>query len=170
MVKAREAALSREYVASLFEYEAETGHLRRKTRRGNKCAGQIAGGLLTDGYVSVGIDGLPYLAHRLAWLLAYGEWPDRQIDHINGERADNRLSNLRLATNAQNCRNQKPRRSKSGLKGAAWCDTRKEYVATIRTEPGKRKRLGRFKTAEEAHEAYKAAAKIYHGEFANHGA
>jgi hypothetical protein len=138
-------------------------------RKGGQVAGQVAGGLLTDGYVSVAIDGHHYLAHRLAWLLAYGQWPNGQIDHINGARADNRLSNLRLATGAQNCRNQKTKRSKSGLKGAAWCSTRQHYIATIRTEPGKRKTLGRFKTAEEAHEVYKAAAQLYHGEFARHG-
>jgi hypothetical protein len=102
------------------------------------------------------------MAHRLAWCIAYGEWPSLEIDHINGDAGDNRLCNLRnvdRATNAQNKRRAQCT-NKSGIQGV-------ETHAVGRLSAsvwvgGKRVYLGRFDTAEEAHAAYVAAKRRLH--------
>ncbi len=120
------------------------------------------------GYWQVGVDGKMYLAHRLAWIFLHGSIPEGfDIDHINRVRTDNRECNLRLATRSQNIRNvSKTRSSVSGLLGARFDKRRKKkpWYASIRVE-GKTKSLGRYKTAQEAHEAYMLAAKGLYGDF-----
>jgi hypothetical protein len=116
------------------------------------------------GYVSIGVDAKRYLAHRLAWLFVYGKWPDKHIDHIDGNTSNNRLNNLRdvsVVVNAQNrTRCNKQRRSGSGLLGAhrhfdgSW-------RARIRVN-GKTVHIGLYKTPQEAHEAYLAYKRIHH--------
>lgn len=117
---------------------------------------------------SVKFRGKMYGAHRLIWEMAYGTIPDRmQIDHINRNPFDNRLANLRLATNTQNNRNKpKPRNNTSGFKGVSFEPRRGVWVARI-TVGGRRIHIGAFSTPENASVAYKRAAEKYHGEFAN---
>lgn len=91
----------------LVEYDPETGSLIWKQRDGNarlnsKLAGKPAFAQLSDGYLTGRIKGKNYKAHRIAWAVAYGEWPQGQIDHINGDRSDNRLPNLRVVSNSEN--------------------------------------------------------------------
>jgi hypothetical protein len=109
---------------------------------------------------------IPRRAHRLAWLLTYGEWPTSKIDHKNGDRADNRLSNLRLADDHQNAWNGRPHSDgKSGFKGVVYLSKRnKPWQARIKFK-GKGKSLGYFATAEEAHACYVDAANRLFGEF-----
>lgn len=115
--------------------------------------------------ITVG-DGKQYRAHRIAWLIVYGRWPECHIDHINGDSTDNRINNLREATNAENCRSSKrSSNNQSGYKGVHFCNYTKRWRASICVN-GKTKKLGRFNTPEEAHEAYKAVAIKYFGEFA----
>lgn len=101
-------------------------------------------------------------AHRVAWAIAYGEWPNF-IDHINRDRGDNRLSNLRAVTRTENQRNH-PKRSdnSSGVSGVYWDANRKRWSAYINTD--KRVSLGRFETMAEAIAARRAAEKVlgYH--------
>lgn len=105
------------------------------------------------------------LAHRLAWALHFGRWPDQAIDHINGDRTDNRIANLRLATVAENTRNGKRRSTNtSGYKGVSLTENG-QWRATI-VAGGRQSYLGRFSTAEDAHAAYVKAASRLHGEFA----
>ena len=127
--------------------------------------GKVAGGASPKGYRSLRIDGKYVLAHRVAWLFVHGEWPDREIDHINGDGTDNRIANLRLATRGQNMMNTGNRRnSTTGFKAVGVIPSGK-YRARIRTN-GKRIHLGVFPTAEDAAEAYRRAAIELCGEFA----
>ena len=172
---------TQEYLKECFSYDAETGYFTRLVRPDHhfpasgyavtfntRHAGKIAGSPHNEGYWQIGVDGKMYLAHRLVWLWLHGSIPDGfDIDHINRIRTDNRESNLRLATRSQNIRNvTKTRKSVSGLLGARFDKRRKKkpWYATIRIE-GRSKSLGRFKTAQEAHEAYMAIAKDLYGDF-----
>ncbi len=105
-------------------------------------------------------------ANRAAWAIMTGEWPASFVDHINGNPEDNRWSNLRLATNAENLRNRgKQKNNTSGFKGVTWCKTKRRWIAQIKLMQ-KTKNLGSFKDAAEAHEAYAAAATLIHREYA----
>ncbi len=127
--------------------------------------GMLAGQIDRHGYRYIGINGLVYWSHRLAWYMHYGVWPANQIDHINMDFTDDRIVNLREATMTQQRANQRVRRdSKSGLKGAQQTATGK-WVARI-TAHGVKHRIGLFATAEEAHAAYVTAAKRLFGDFA----
>jgi len=98
-----------------------------------------------------------------------GSWPKHQVDHINRDTGDDRWENLREAKQSQNKANSKRYRNNStGLKGVTWEAERELFTVRIR-ENGVYRRLGRFETVEEAHEAYKKAAKRIYGEFANSG-
>lgn len=155
----------------LLTYEGETGEFRWNCQRGRARKGDVAGVVSRSkkqARIIIGVDGSYYLAHRLAWLYSHGVWPSDQIDHANGNGLDNRLVNLRSASGEQNARNQRAKPSRSGLKGAAWDESRQQYVATIRIGNGARRTIGRFDTAEAAHQAYVAAAKEHHKEFARH--
>ena len=130
--------------------------------------GKIVHGVrLKGGYRSMRIDSKSYLAHRLAWLYVHGEWPPHTIDHINLIKDDNRIANLRVATNSEQHRNMPlTRANTSGFKGVTWREKRKKWEANI-SLPGRRQKfLGYFDTAEEAHAAYTAAAKEHFGKFA----
>lgn len=157
--------LSQEELKRLLRHEPETGHfywLVRLSPRTN--AGRIAGTQHWEGYIFIGIHGHTYQAHRLVWLYVYGKWPDRQIDHKNGVKNDNRLENLREATSQQNARNRRKVRAKSGFKGVT---LHKGHLwrATIYVD-GRPKNLGHYTTPELAAAAYKAAAIALDPEFA----
>lgn len=118
------------------------------------------------GYTIIPIDGMKHRAHRLAWLYVHGEIPAMQIDHINGIRHDNRLSNLRLATNSENCSNARIRSDNTtGYKGVTWHKAIRKWTARIMVRK-KHLNLGVFDSPEDAYAAYCAAAKEHHGEFA----
>lgn len=161
------AALSCELVRERLDYDPETGLFRWRIDFGPKImAGRLAGSLSKSrGYICIGINKRPYMAHRLAWLYVHGEWPREYIDHIDGDRANNRLSNLREATHVENQQNRKIcRTNTSGLKGIAFDRNRGKWTAQI-TVNGKRVSLGRFNDPMEAHAAYTAAAARLFGEF-----
>ena len=155
----------------LMRYCPDSGNFYwLKSRSGNK--GKVAGAVDVNGYRRIMFGSnrhgaKRYLAHRLVWLYVYGDWPDGQIDHKNGDRDDNRIGNLRLASASQNQWNCKtPKNNKSGYKGVY--SDRGYWRAVIRKN-GKPKYLGYFDTPELAHAAYCQAANEMHGEFANHG-
>jgi hypothetical protein len=146
-----------------FDYDANTGIFVWKIRPSKAVkAGDVAG--CTEkriGYITIGIAGRIYKAHRLAWLYVYGSWPKGLIDHINGNKADNRIDNLRdvfADGNSQNVR--KPnRRNKSGFMGVIWFQNK--WRASISVN-GKSKWLGDYSTPEEAHQVYLEAKRKYH--------
>lgn len=136
-------------------YDPETGKFWRE-----------AGCVSTNGYRQIWFRGRQCMEHRVAWFLHYGEWPKNHVDHINGNRSDNRIVNLRLATNAENLRNRsKPKNNVSGFKGVSWIERYQKWQATIKFD-GKNKFLGRFDTREDAADAYNQAALKHHGDFA----
>src|SRR4051812_34139236 len=98
-------ALTQQRLRELLDYCPETGVFTRRTKKGHERSGDVAGYRDTHGYIKLSVDYKRYYAHRLAWLWITGVWPP-QIDHINRDRADNRLENLRVATPAQNAANR----------------------------------------------------------------
>lgn len=154
------------YIASQLKYEPDTGKLYWQVTRNRIVAGQEAGSRHL-GYIRVKMKGRNYAAHRIAWALTFGDWPSKEIDHIDGDRANNRISNLREATHSQNIQNCILRNSnKYGLRGIYKQTCAKGWGATISVN-GQRKYLGTFSSAEEAHAAYLDAVIKFHGKFAN---
>jgi hypothetical protein len=158
-------------VKELLHYDETSGLFTWKKRPSNRVnIGDVAGSLdatsgARSGYRSIRLDGQLLRAHRLAWLYVHGVMPPDEIDHINGDRGDNRITNLRLATHTENTRNG--RKLTPGLKGAHWRKHRSKAPWLSRIgKDGKYFHLGCFATAEEAHAAYVKAATEMFGEFA----
>lgn len=171
VVASRACMELRDIVCKLFSYDQSSGLFIRKIKRGQAFKpGQIAGTISKkDGYVRIVIGAKAYLAHRLAWLVVHGTLPDREIDHRNGVRHDNRIGNLRLATELENsCNKLLAKNNKSGFKGASFAKRHKKWAARIQVSR-KCHFLGLFDTPEEAHAAYVIAAARLHGEYANDG-
>ena len=116
-------------------------------------------------YVRIKINDRNYLAHRLIWVLQKGEWPDRDVDHRDGDGLNNRWRNLRLATVAQNLANARKRRNRTGYKGVRFHKASGRYQARIHIE-GREVSLGYYDTPEEAHAVYADQARRVFGEFA----
>lgn len=158
--------VSRERLVSLLSYDANTGSFVWLANRRCIRAGTVAGTVSSRGYLTIKIDGLLYPAHRLAWFYVNGVMPDKELDHINRRRLDNRIGNLRLATSGQNKLNTEIRTDNlTGVRGVSYCATRKKFVAQI-AHQGKKKNLGRYASLSEAQAAYEIAALNLHGEFA----
>lgn len=141
----------------LLKYDPETGLFTWKIQTNSRApVGSIAGeNSITHGYRTLGINGKLYRQHRLAWFYVHGTWPVKNIDHINGNRLDNRIANLRdvsQAVNAQNLQGAKTNNA-SGFLGVDWRPKRNKWRAQIRIG-GVKKEIGNFDTAEQAHQAY----------------
>jgi HNH endonuclease/AP2 domain len=153
----------------LLRYNPKTGEFFWRVVRGKRTdlVGRCTGCPDRQGYLVIRIDDKLYRAHRLAWLYVYGKFPNRQLDHKNRNRADNRILNLRESTQGQNVGNAKIHRdNKSGLKGVT--RIKNSWVAQI-GKNYKNIHLGCFRTPEAAHAAYCAAAKKLHGKFFHAG-
>lgn len=157
--------LTVERVRSLFDYDPATGEFRRRVKMGNQPAGCRPGTTMPNGYLTISVDGRHCLAHRLAWFYVHGEWPHPYIDHIDRDRQNNAIANLRIATQSQNNANMGlPKDNKSGVKGVWWEASRQRWTARIRKD-GRIHHLGRFISIEEAAAAYAAASSRMFGEF-----
>lgn len=156
-------------VNEFLSYDRRTGIFRwKKTKKGVR-VGDIAGHCARQGYRYICLDYRKYSGHRLAWLIVHGIFPPDEMDHKNKRRDDNRISNLRLATKAQNQGNSKiPTTNKHGHKGATIEKKTRRWKAQIQVN-GKRINIGTFATPRQAHEAYFAVAKKLRGEFASRG-
>lgn len=161
--------LSNERLKELLDYDSNTGIFRWLAKRGRATSGSVAGSVMKNGYLRIRIDGDMYLAHRLAWFYVYEKWPEGDIDHINCNKKDNRIFNLRTATRQQNMRNQNKKSSNtSGFKGVHFSKDKNKWCARIRID-NKRMFLGYFSSASDAHAAYASACKRHHLSFQNAG-
>jgi hypothetical protein len=154
-------------IEELFAYDPDLGAITWIKSPAKAVAGCLD---KRNGYWRIKANGKLYAAHRIAWYLHTGEDPgSKDIDHINGNRNDNRACNLRLATRSENMRNTKKRQGgTSNHKGVSWESGRSKWRADIRIN-GKSRQIGRFDTELEAYAAYCEAAIAHHGEFANFG-
>lgn len=158
----RKQELTQSELKKALHYDPDTGHFTWIDHRNVDKISTRAGLANRDGYLQINVNRTMYGAHRLAWLYEYGEFPNSGIDHINGDPADNRIANLRIANQAENMQNIAMYKSnKSGYMGVHFHKRNKKYQATIKAY-GKQKHLGYFDTAELAFEAYKEAKKVLH--------
>jgi hypothetical protein len=162
MKKSTNDRLSHEEILSIFNYDSINGSLIWKISmppKGKK--GAIAGTICKNGYITIGIKGTRYYAHRLVWVHQTGSWPSEDIDHIDGNKSNNKLENLRAGTDSQNMQNLKKAHADniSGFLGVE--RKRHRWMARIMVS-GKRLTLGTFDTPEEAHAAYLSAKRVLH--------
>lgn len=145
---------------SVFWHDKDSGQLFRRFKSG---AFKPVGSVSKRGYVQVSAGDRLYMAHRIAWLLATGDWPKGEIDHIDGNRANNRLDNLRDVSTAINQQNiKRPKHSSAtGQLGAEFRARDGKYRARIRAN-GKQILLGTFALAHEASAKYLAAKRELH--------
>jgi len=158
----RNSTLTHDRLTSLLNYDPNSGIFRWAVLHGTKSTpGKIAGTISDRGYRRIAIDGKIYKASRLAWFHVYGHWPNYCIDHINGQKDDDRLINLRDITGAANMQNQhRPQsRNLSGYLGVSKQGNR--YLAIIQVNR-KARYLGSFGDPESAHAAYVDAKRQIH--------
>jgi hypothetical protein len=154
--------LTSDRLRALLDYCPQSGVFRWKRKTGSQSFGEIAGAKHVSGYVEIGLDGKTYKAHRLAWLYLYGDWPESEVDHINGIRDDNRAANLRHATRAENMQNKKRYASNaSGVQGVCFHKATGKWVASIQASK-RRRHLGVFCSKEDAGAAYQKAKQDMH--------
>lgn len=158
-------AVSIHELRQLLNYNRETGVFTWKVSLAPRGpVGAIAGTILKNGYRSIVVHGEQNYAHRLAWIFEHGSLPLQPIDHVNGNKDDNNIANLREASRSQNAANSKRRSDNtSGYKGVT--PHRKRWMARIRKD-GVVHRLGTYDTPELAHAAYAVAANKLFGDFA----
>ena len=160
--------ITQEELKHLLKYDATTGEFNWNAAVGGIMKGRIAGTAHCRGYRQIRIKGDYYLAHRLAWLYEKGELPCGQVDHINHDRADNRIKNLRIVSSTENQRNRKMgRNNTSGSLGVTWHKKGEKWGARIGIL-GRTKYLGFFEKKEAAIAARKKA-EVEYGFHENHG-
>lgn len=155
--------ITQERLKELVYYNSETGIFTRIKRTSNSTkVGDIAGSInKCNGYSEFHLDSKKYSAHRLVWLYVYGRFPSHQIDHIDHNRSNNRLSNLREVTQSENNKNLSLRKlNKNGCTGIYWCNTYKKWHARINVD-GKSIHIGYFANKDEAISSRKLANKKY---------
>lgn len=155
---------TQERIKELLDYDAESGAFVWKKKSAPNCrsvVGQAAGSIHKHGYRVIAIDGKQYQASRIAWVFMYGSVDGECIDHINGDRADNRIANLRTATRSQNNQNIRTARSKTGTGFLGVTRSRGKFAAQLLID-GHNKHVGYFDTPEKAHAAYLTAKRTHH--------
>jgi hypothetical protein len=164
---------SADKVRERLDYDPETGIFLWKWRDdvpiyvNSRRAGKVAGAD-SKGYRQIKIGGSLHRAHRLAWLIVTGEWPTADIDHINGDPSDNRISNLRVVTHAENQRNKAiGLNNTSGVMGVDWIKARGKWRARVKVA-GRNIHIGYFSDIADAIAA-RLAAEITYGYHENHG-
>lgn len=150
---------------SMIEYNPETGKFYALYSHKDLPVGREVG-CIDSGYVRLSVAGKIYKGHRLAWFYTYGEWPSGDIDHVNGDKSDNRICNLRKASRGQNMMNiGLKKHNTSGYKGVSYYRKTGKWKAQIQSN-GKKVGLGYFDDIRDAAEAYIFAALELHGDYA----
>lgn len=165
-MKEQKSGLTVEWLRENMDYAADTGVFMWKKPGFGRTVGKVIGSKMWSkgrSYLTMKVDGTVFYAHRLAWFYHYGEWPNGSVDHIDADRTNNAMDNLRLATPAQNAARRTTHRGIAPSRGVF--PHGPGYVARLH-HAGKRHYLGYFSTAEEARAVYEAKAKEIHGEFA----
>ncbi len=160
--------ITAEYVRSIINYQPDTGKMTSLVKRGGLRVDQEVGTIIPQGYRQIFIGYWSYRASRLAYLIMEGEWPPDGLfmDHIDGDRANDKWSNLRLATPQQNARNRKPcKRNTTGIVGVHPVKRNGQWGAEIGVD-GSNIKLGCFECQADAVEARCKAERHYFGEFA----
>jgi hypothetical protein len=151
---------------SLFRYNPDTGEIFWIAKGKGKIKKKAAGSKLHSGYTGICIGKKRVLAHRIAWALHHDKWPEQFIDHINGEKSDNRIVNLRECTLLQNGKNcKKKSNNTSGHTGVYFDKSTNNWKASIKVN-WKNISLGRFANIEDAIKIRKEAEEKYFGEWA----
>ena len=154
-----------DYLKTLLSYDPEKGLICWLAKGKGRIKKKESGTLLSNGYVGICIGKKRFLAHRIAWAIYNNKWPEDQIDHINGIKTDNRICNLREATNSQNGKNLPISKSnKSGCKGVCFETFSNKWKAYIRINY-KTISLGRFSDFDEAVKIRKEAEATYFKEW-----
>ena len=147
---------SHEVLIKTVVHDANDGLFYDKYLTEIGCKPKPLGGVVPQGYRKIGLFGLYFSEHRLAWFYHYGEWPKNYIDHINGLKADNRIGNLRDVTKKQNGENRHSLSGKSGVRGVCWASKQGAWKAYVRHD-SKLYQFGFFKEKSDAEAAAKAA-------------
>lgn len=157
------SGLTKAEIEKILSYDPETGIFTRRIQRSRYFAGERAGRIHHSGYETLKIEGYYFTAHRVAWLLMTGEWPQDDIDHMDRNRTNNRWSNLRAATREQNSRNSIPKKNNStGIVGVS--EFRGKFIAHISTG-GSRVTNKTFRTLKEAVAWRKEMELLHYKEF-----
>lgn len=158
-MRANDPEICRRWASDNFSYDPSTGVITHSFSRASVKAGQVAGSAEKNGYTRIKVRGTKILAHRFAWFLHYGRWPENQLDHINRDRSDNRLLNLREVSAEGNAHNKGVRKNnQSGVSGVRWRPHLSKWQATI-SRRGRRISLGHFAKIEEAELARREAER-----------
>ena len=154
--------LTQEQLKELFDYDAATGHLIWKVDRGtNKMKGKIAGYVNVQGYRDVSVNRVIYREHRIIWMWHFGKMPLLEIDHINSNKSDNRIENLRKANRSENGQNIKKAQLNNKIGFLGVYKSKNKWRARIQVNC-KKIHIGLFDTPEEAHQAYLAKKRELH--------
>jgi hypothetical protein len=174
-------SISIDLLRQLLDYDPATGSMTWKPRKvelfasisawktwNTRYSGQPAFTALSNGYRQGALFGVMYRAARVAYAIYNGEWPDKEVDHINGNTRDNSAGNLRCVSHGENMRNiGSPKDNASGAMGVIFDKARGKWMAFIRLNK-KQKNLGRFDNFESAKQARKAG-EVKYGFHENHG-
>jgi hypothetical protein len=182
-MKAKNPKISRRQILNLVEYHPETGVFiwRPRVAKGKedpaktaawntRFSGKPAGWVSFFGYLMLTMAGRKLYAHRVAVMIMTGRWPREDVDHVNGDRTDNRWANLRKASRSCNLQNSRIRSNNtSGVKGVSQRSDTGKWTARIHAPKGLYLSLGNFDTLEAAETAVRSVREKLHRKFANHG-
>jgi hypothetical protein len=161
--KEKKSTLTAEWLREHMAYVPETGTFMWKVRGAGRTVGKVLGTVNSLGYAQIKVNNVVYYAHRLAWFYVNGEWPEGHLDHIDMDKTNNAIANLRRATPSQNAAGRKTYARIAPSRGVFPHGA--GFVARIH-HSGERHYLGYFPTLEAAKAAYEAKARELHGEFA----
>lgn len=152
-----------ERLIELLNYDSCTGEFYWIAKRRGASKSKPAGTITKNGYRQIMIDNKSYLAHRLAWLYIYKQLPTLQLDHVNGNKLDNSIKNLREVTALENMQNfvKANKNNKANLLGAFYCTKNGKWFSRISVN-NKKKWLGTFDSPVAAHKAYIKAKRQIH--------